>query len=77
MDTPAIKKTPPNMVNAQGLSVTKLFPKIPKTPRIKAAIPPTVKINANIRIMVFKIYFDAKIGLKGPMPITKLSESVL
>lgn len=51
IETPAIKKIPPKMVSAQGLNETILFPKMPKTPKIKAIMPPKVKISANIRII--------------------------
>ena len=46
-----MKNTPPKMVNAQGLTATKSFPKMPNTPKIKAIIPPIVNIIAKTRIM--------------------------
>lgn len=65
MDTPAMKKTPPKMVNAQGLKEVKLFPKMPNTPNIKAIMPPTVKINANIRIIKFYFNVFTKFKIKN------------
>lgn len=52
IETPAKKNTNPNIVIAQGLKVTKLFPKIPKTPSINPTIPAMVNMNANMRIII-------------------------
>ena len=46
------------MASAYGLNATKLFPKIPKTPKISAIIPPIVSINANILIMIICLVKD-------------------
>lgn len=56
IDTPEIKKMPPKIAMAHGLKDTKLFPKMPKTPRIRAIIPPMVSINASTLIIIFVFY---------------------
>lgn len=58
METPAKKKIPPSMVRAQGLRATKLFPKIPSTPSIRATMPPIVRINAKILIIIYLVLVD-------------------
>lgn len=54
MEIPATKNTNPRMVSAQGLNISAILPKIPKTPITSAIAPPMVIIIAKTLIIRFQ-----------------------
>ena len=72
IETPAIKKMPPKMDNAHGFNDVIGVPKIPKTPKIKPAIPAMVKTNAKILIIIKFISSKIRIFYKVNTVISRI-----
>jgi hypothetical protein len=59
---PEVKNISPSIASAQGLSVTKSWPKIPNTPNTSPIIPTIVKISPRALIIHFVFLRDSSVA---------------